>query len=155
MVANGVLLLTELVVMVELLTELVLMVELLPKLDDIVAVGDAVEEHDTAVGRSVTPFALQMESANVAADAWSAASQLAARQHAIVLKKLPLEQMQLISTPLQPAMLVPWVNAATHESWMRTVSISIAMRRKHNDLTGGLMIKELTAHAGIFPNVVP
>jgi hypothetical protein len=53
----------------------------------------AVEAQETAVGRFVTPETLQNCWANWVAFSWSATSQAPARQQAISLKKLGLEQI--------------------------------------------------------------
>jgi hypothetical protein len=59
-----------------------------------------VEAQDTAEGRFVTPFVLQRFCAYATAEAWSAASQAAARQQAIPLRKLEFEQIQATSREL-------------------------------------------------------
>jgi hypothetical protein len=78
-------------------------------------VAVALEAHVTAEGRSVTPDVLQRFCANCTAVAWSAALHWAARQHAMSLRNVELEQMHLMSRDLQPPMLLPLVNLPTHD----------------------------------------
>lgn len=77
-------------------------------------VAVALEAHVTAEGRSVTPDVLQRFCANCTAVAWSAGLHWAARQHAMSLRNVELEQMHLMSRDLQPPMLLPVVNWTTH-----------------------------------------
>jgi hypothetical protein len=63
----------------------------------VVAVEDAVESQETEGGRLVTPLVLQSFSAYRTAAAWSEGLQVLARQHAMLLRKPPFEQMHLIS----------------------------------------------------------
>jgi hypothetical protein len=78
--------------------------------DDVLVIRDEVQ--DTAVG-TITPFALQIESAYAVAACWSASSHTLTRQHAILLMKLWFAQIQPTSRLLHPAMLDPLVNLST------------------------------------------
>jgi hypothetical protein len=104
--------------------------------DDVLVIRDEVQ--DTAVG-TITPFALQIESAYAVAACWSASSHTLSRQHAILLMKLWFAQIQPTSRLLHPAMLDPLVNLATQGPWRPRVSISPNQRT---------MSDRLTAHGG-------
>jgi hypothetical protein len=104
--------------------------------DDVLGTRDEVQ--DTAVG-TITPFALQIESAYAVAACWSASSHTLSRQHAILLMKLWFAQIQPTSRLLHPAMLDPLVNLATQGPWRPRVSISPNQRT---------MSDRLTAHGG-------
>jgi hypothetical protein len=81
-----------------------------------------VEVQLTAVGRPVTPEIPQNCCAKFVADCWSAASHFPARQHAMSLRKVPLEQMHLMSVDEQLPMLEPDVNEVTQVRWVHKVS---------------------------------
>lgn len=70
----------------------------------------AVEAQDTADGKPVTPEMAQNCWAKLVADCWSAASHCPARQHAMLLRKVELEQIHLMSVLEQPPIFVPVVN---------------------------------------------
>lgn len=70
-------------------------------------------EQTTLSGRSVTPEMAQKSCANLVAFAWSSALHFPARQHAVSLRKVELEQMHLMSVPEQPPILLPVVNWVT------------------------------------------
>jgi hypothetical protein len=75
----------------------------------------AVEVQETALGRLVTPEILQKLCAKSVAFSWSEVSQSPARQHAMSLRKVGLEQMHLISRDGHPPILPPVVNLLTQD----------------------------------------
>ncbi|KAM3065965.1 hypothetical protein ACMFMG_009812 [Clarireedia jacksonii] len=79
-----------------------------PELDAALAL--ALDAHVTAEGRFVTPDVLQRFCAYCTAAAWSAGLHLSARQQAMSLRKVELEQMQTMSRVLQPPMPALEVN---------------------------------------------
>lgn len=64
---------------------------------ELVADCEVVESQVTEAGKLVTPFVLHKARANTTASVCSSSVHWAARQHAIPLRKSPLEQMQLMS----------------------------------------------------------
>jgi hypothetical protein len=64
---------------------------------EVVADCEVVESQVTESGRLVTPFVLHKALANTTASFWSSSLHLAARQHAIPLRKSLLEQIQVMS----------------------------------------------------------
>lgn len=83
--------------------------ELTPSVAEDAAVAVAVallDTQDTASG-TVTPAVLHRFCAYATAEAWSAASQAPARQHAMPLRKVWLEQIQAMSSDPQPAIWSP------------------------------------------------
>lgn len=77
-----------------------------------------VDEQATAVGRSVTPEMAQNCCAKLVAVFWSASSHVPARQHAMSLKKVSLEQIHLMSVDEHPPMFEPVVNEVTQDFWV-------------------------------------
>jgi hypothetical protein len=79
-----------------------------------VAATVEVEAHTTALGRPVTPAALQKLCAYATAVCWSTAEQAPARQQAIPLRKFWFEQIHTMSMLEHPPISDPLVYSVTH-----------------------------------------